>query len=235
MNLDSLQHTKPFIISLLLMVLICGFIASVQAKSGTKWTDYTDPYGRYTIKHPSKWTIQSEPVHSAASQLLEVPLKVSNSHASTLMVNEIKNDVGLSAREFASFVQNHDFTSVPKKLISPVSCGVVSQLSVEVCEYYEIYTYGFNEMGHKAILFSDSSNRVFQVDFLFGPDEPLSADNINYMLGSFRVLGQSTSGDVTTPGQENTYSDWSGENTFDKDVIPCGSKVQTECHTYQLK
>jgi hypothetical protein len=197
----------PFVQDLLqltiVMVLICSVVASAEVNSsssthGTKWTDYTDPYARYTIKYPSKWSIQSEPVHSTISYLLEVPLKVSNSHGSTLMISEIKNEVGLNLREFTSFVRNNDYmAALPKRTVLPITCGVISQPGVDHCEYYQTYTNGFTELGDKVLLFSDSSKRVFHVEFLFSPDEPLNFQNINYMLGSFKVLGQSNNKETT--------------------------------------
>jgi hypothetical protein len=56
------------------LVLVCGLWASAEAGGSTKWTQYTDPYGRYTIEYPSKWQVEDEPVHSLTN---EIPLQIS--------------------------------------------------------------------------------------------------------------------------------------------------------------
>jgi hypothetical protein len=211
-------------------------VKAASSTHGTKWTDYTDPYGRYTIKYPSKWSIQSEPVHTGGNYVLEVPFKVRDSHASSLTVMGTEKSDSLTLREYTSLYQNtaNRLSGLPTKVEIPVSCGYLkSDLTVPICEYGQIDTIGFNEIAERVMIFSAPQNRVFVLTLVYGPYEPLGGNSLNSMFESFRVLGQS--GDVTTTtGQGTTYSDWTGENSFDKDIFPCVPKVQ-DCHTYQLK
>lgn len=79
-NLDK-KGVDSLTVLVIALIIMSGIFITVEAKSGnssshiTSWADYTDPYGRYSIKYPLKWRIQPEPVHSNGNYLLEVPLK----------------------------------------------------------------------------------------------------------------------------------------------------------------
>lgn len=222
------------IVSLAIFVLASTVITPINAKSGTKWTDYTDPYGRYTIKYPSKWSIQSEPVHSDSDTgyLLEVPFKVRNSHASSFTITGTGKSDSLTLREYTALYQKIANLGQVTNVEIPVSCGYIGSQST--CEYGQIDSIGFNEIAERVMVFSAPQNRVFVLTLVYGPYEPMRENSMRDMFESFKLLGQSNSGDVTTTGEDATYSDWSGENLFDKDVFPCAQKEQ-DCHTYQLR
>ncbi|HET7242452.1 MAG TPA: hypothetical protein VFI64_03830, partial [Nitrososphaeraceae archaeon] len=86
-------------------ITISNYINVAEAK-GIKLKVYTDPYNRYTINYPAKWSIQSEPVHTEGilQALNEVPLIFGDNKGSTLSVTELEKSPTLNLREFASTV-----------------------------------------------------------------------------------------------------------------------------------
>lgn len=202
---------KSIIISLSILVLASAAVVSINAKSGgsqgTKWADYTDPYGRYSIKYPSKWRIQSEPVHSDGNYLLEVPLKVQNSRGSSFTLVEAEKNTDLTLRKYTSWYQQSTDLGLTTRVDVPVSCGYISPAqSVYTCEYGQIDSIGFNEIAQRVWIFEAPQNKVFVLTLVYGPDEHMGESNISFMLGSFKLLQKNNLVAPTTSSSNNIIS-----------------------------
>jgi hypothetical protein len=173
---------NKIIIGLLVMGVLCSGVITAEAK-GIKFKDYTDPYNRYSIKYPSKWSIQSEPVHTEGNYLYEVPFIVGNNKGTTLLVTEMKKDPTLSLREFASIGQN-DMLLTVKRVITPVTC-----ISETNCMYfYAFNSYGLDELGQMVTLHLGKDNKVFMVTATFTAGDQINSDQFLEMENSLSLL-----------------------------------------------
>jgi hypothetical protein len=163
-----------------LIMVSCSNVISVEAK-GIKLKDYIDPYNRYSIQYPAKWSIQSEPVHTEGNYFNEVPFIVGNSRGSSISVLENENPSGLSIREYASYLQNL-IPVITTRVISPLSCYSDS------CYYFYATSFGFGEVGQMLSYYSGIGNKVFVVSATFTTDEPISEQQFADMEGTFTRL-----------------------------------------------
>jgi hypothetical protein len=162
-------------------ILCSSIIVSVEAK-GITFKDYTDPYQRYSIQYPSKWTVQSEPVHTENNYLYEVPFQVGNNKGSSISVYETEKDAGLSLKEYASFIQNN-VPVITTKVIDPLSC-----VSETVCYYFYAATFGFSEVAQMLMYYSGVNNKVFVVSATFGSNEQMDTQQFYDMENTFSLL-----------------------------------------------
>ena len=172
---------NKIIIGLLVMGILCSGVIAAEAK-GIKFKDYTDPYNRYSIKYPSKWSVQSEPVHTEGNYLYEVPFIVGNNKGSTVSVYETVKDAGLSLREYASFIQNN-VPVITTRVLNPVTCT-----SETVCFYYYAVTMGLGEVYNMATYYLGADNKVFTVSASFGSYESMDTEQFSEIEDSFSLL-----------------------------------------------
>jgi hypothetical protein len=172
------------LIGVIMVMGICSIMVSyhniVEAK-GIKLKDYIDPYNRYSIKYPAKWSIQSEPVHTEGNYFNEVPFTVGNSRGSSISVLENENPTGLSLREYASYLQNK-IPVITTRVINPLSCGN------ESCFYFYATSFGFSEVGQMLMYYSGIGNKVFVVSATFTTDEPIDTQEFSDIEDTFTRL-----------------------------------------------
>ena len=128
----------------------------------TKWTDYTDPYGRYTVKYPSKWVIQTEAVRSPRF-LGDVPFQVCGTHNGIInqcvLVKGIPNSVGFDAREVATNIQNDLQTYYgPAQVVDPIACG--DRNGAKTCQYAVLVGYGLSQSKWEVVSYVDAAQGV---------------------------------------------------------------------------
>jgi len=173
---------NKIIIGLLVMGILCSGIMTVTVEAkAAKLKDYIDPYNRYSIKYPAKWSIQSEPVHTEGNYFNEVPFIVGNSRGSSISVLENENPSGLSIREYASYLQNL-IPVITTRVIHPLECGT------ESCYYFYATSFGFGEVGQMLSYYSGIGNKVFVVSATFTTDESIDEQQFADIEGTFTRL-----------------------------------------------
>lgn len=183
-------------LSVILLMVLGAIIPSIvvnytSAKTGSsKWTTYNDPYNRYTIKYPSKLTVETEPVHDGSYEVL---LKVTG-HGSVLIIRDMGSMNNLSLHEYASYYRsNEDQGTVVKSY--PIVCGFfAAQSNVMTCSYNYITTVGLIPIGTRVDLFS-YADKVFAVTFIFN-SEGTAANNMESIFHSFRLNNADKSSSV---------------------------------------
>lgn len=213
---------KYLIFSMLALILVSGAISSVHAKSGGstqgKWTQHTDPYGRYTIEYPSKWGIEADAVHTNENYLYEVPLKKSSGHGWILIVRDMDTTNGLTLKEYASYYLENVNQDIGSRIMNPVSCGYMSAQPVESCHYGLVTTVGNSAIATLVQLYTGSDKKVFVVTLMVS-ESSASKNIVNHILDSFRIVGEPI----------NIYPRDAAQNTHGDFIPSCSGDYYHPC------
>jgi hypothetical protein len=191
---------KEFNYGFLILAIITASVAlaaqHVDGSKQSKWTEFNDPYGRYTIDYPSKWKVQNEGVHTD-DFTREVPFEVCGTHDGItnqcLLVSEFANAEGFGAREIASnFLNSIETLTGGSQVIEPITCDNI--LAMETCTYAATSGLGLFSQGWFVYSFVDSAKNAYVVAYKTYTDEGrISPKDLAFMMNSFRILETSSS------------------------------------------
>jgi hypothetical protein len=186
---------KEFNYGFLILAIITASVAlaaqHVDGSKQSKWTEFNDPYGRYTIEYPSKWKVQNEGVHTY-DFTREVPFEVCGTHDGItnqcLLVSEFANAEGFGAREIASnFLNSIETLTGGSQVIEPITCDNI--LALETCTYAATSGVGLFSQGWFVYSFVDSAKNAYIVAYKTYTDEGrMSPKDLAYMMNSFKIL-----------------------------------------------